>query len=304
MNILERSFILADKIYNHDIARSLKENYDIAKQILDIDWSLLYNAAKYEHGYSKIPLGLQIVKANVNNEDILIRNSVERIMKCKEVETLSQKMTEFKNITNELVYSIHSPRILEESILFTSTSIEREYRKFYCDFLRLNLIQNLMMYKSYPGIENAINKVDKIYKETNFSFFWEEKILDKINEVAKDSYEKNILVISNIFYTVMRLVEQVIFENHFDKIIFIDINSVNSYKIENDIMNKFIIEVNENVDIKDGWIAFLNNGIKNEVLLINKKQISFIPNYKATLSGYIYPKDDSLYINNFIKSIK
>ena len=220
MNILERSFILADKIYNHDIARSLKENYDIAKQILDIDWSLLYNAAKYEHGYSKIPLGLQIVKANVNNEDILIRNSVERIMKCKEVETLSQKMTEFKNITNELVYSIHSPRILEESILFTSTSIEREYRKFYCDFLRLNLIQNLMMYKSYPGIENAINKVDKIYKETNFSFFWEEKILDKINEVAKDSYEKNILVISNIFYTVMRLVEQVIFENHFDKIIF------------------------------------------------------------------------------------
>lgn len=174
MNILERSFILADKIYNHDIARSLKENYDIAKQILDIDWSLLYNAAKYEHGYSKIPLGLQIVKANVNNEDILIRNSVERIMKCKEVETLSQKMTEFKNITNELVYSIHSPRILEESILFTSTSIEREYRKFYCDFLRLNLIQNLMMYKSYPGIENAINKVDKIYKETNFSF-WEEK---------------------------------------------------------------------------------------------------------------------------------
>lgn len=287
MNILERSFILADKIYNHDIARSLKENYDIAKQILDIDWSLLYNAAKYEHGYSKIPLGLQIVKANVNNEDILIRNSVERIMKCKEVETLSQKMTEFKNITNELVYSIHSPRILEESILFTSTSIEREYRKFYCDFLRLNLIQNLMMYKSYPGIENAINKVDKIYKETNFSFFWEEKILDKINEVAKDSYEKNILVISNIFYTVMRLVEQVIFENHFDKIIFIDINSVNSYKIENGIMNKFIIEVNENVDIKDGWIAFLNNGIKNEVLLINKKQISFIPNYKATLSGYI-----------------
>lgn len=130
------------------------------------------------------------------------------------------------------------------------------------------------------------------------------KILDKINEVAKDSYEKNILVISNIFYTVMRLVEQVIFENHFDKIIFIDINSVNSYKIENGIMNKFIIEVNENVDIKDGWIAFLNNGIKNEVLLINKKQISFIPNYKATLSGYIYPKDDSLYINNFIKSIK
>ena len=206
MNILERSFILADKIYNHDIARSLKENYDIAKQILDIDWSLLYNAAKYEHGYSKIPLGLQIVKANVNNEDILIRNSVERIMKCKEVETLSQKMTEFKNITNELVYSIHSPRILEESILFTSTSIEREYRKFYCDFLRLNLIQNLMMYKSYPGIENAINKVDKIYKETNFSFFWEEKILDKINEVAKDSYEKNILVISNIFYTVMRII--------------------------------------------------------------------------------------------------
>ena len=46
MNILERSFILADKIYNHDIARSLKENYDIAKQILDIDWSLLYNAAQ------------------------------------------------------------------------------------------------------------------------------------------------------------------------------------------------------------------------------------------------------------------
>lgn len=304
MNILYRSFILADKIYNHDIARSLKEDYDIAKQMLGFDWSLLYNAAKYEHGYSKIPLGLQIVKTNINSKDTFIRNSVERIIKCKEAETLSQKMIEFKNITNKLVYSIHSPNILEESILFTSTSIEREYRKFYSDFLRLNLVQNLMMYKSYPGIETAINKVDKMYKETNFSFLWEDKIIDKINEAAKDSDEKRILVISIIFYTLMKLVEQVIFENHFDKITFIDIDNVNSYEIEDGIMNKFTIKVNENVDIKDGWIAFLNDGIKNKVLLINKKQTSFINNPKTTLTGYIYPEDDSLYINNFIESIK
>ena len=305
MNILERSFILADKICNHDRARNLKEDYYMVKQILlDMDWSLLYEAAKYEHGYLKIPLGLQIVKSNVNNESVLIKGSVERIMKCKEVEPLSQKMIEFKSIINELVYSVHSPKILEESILFTSTSIEREYRKFYSDFLRLNLIQYLMMYKSYPGIESAINKLDKIHKEIEFSFFWEERILDKINEVAKDSHEKKILVISNIFYTIMRLIEQVIFEHNFDNILFIDINSVKSYEIENGVMNKFTIEVNENLDEKDGWIAFLNDGIKNEVLLINTKKTSFKPNYKQILTGYIYPEDDSLYIKNFIKSIK
>ena len=187
MNILERSFILSEKICKHDIARSLKEDYYISKKNLGFDWSLLYNAAKYEHGYLKIPYGLEIVKANVNNEDTGIRESVERIIKNKEVGILNQNMIKFKNIINELVYSVHKPSILEESKLFTYVDIEREYRKYYADFLRLNLIQNLIICKSYPGIETAINKVNKIHEEINFNFFWEEKILHKVNEVAKES---------------------------------------------------------------------------------------------------------------------
>ena len=180
MNILEISFILSEKIYKHDIARSLKEDYYIAEKNLGFDWLLLYNAAKYEHGYLKIPYGLEIVKANVNNEDTGIRESVERIIKNKEVNILNQNMIKFKNIINELVYSVHKPSILEESKLFTYVDLEREYRKYYADFLSLNLIQNLIICKSYPEIETAINKVNKIHEEIKFNFFGKKKFYIKL----------------------------------------------------------------------------------------------------------------------------
>lgn len=312
MNILERSLLLATEIKKTRLALDLKENKRLAKKSIDeIDWDLFSKAGIREHGYSKFPIGLEIIKSNKDNDKEYIRESVKNILKSKEVLHFSENMYEFKKIINKIIYSVSQPYFLENSVLFENQDIEREYRLFYVDFIRLGVVQRLLSYKVYRNFNDSIKKIQRLNKDVEHLHFWNKRVIDEINKVCSNFEERRILTVSNILTSIISLIEQVIYENHFDKTIFLDVNDLQIFnKSESSIdgLIEFELEVNigcgfDNIG-NDGWIIFLKNKEYLETLLITKKTFKLIPENKAIFKGVIYPDNDRAFIEDYIKNTK
>lgn len=312
MNILERSLLLATEIKKTRLALDLKENKRLAKKSIDeIDWNLFSRVAIREHGYSKFPIGLEIIKSNKDNDKEYIRESVKNILKSKEVLNFSKNMYEFKKIINEIIYSVSQPYFLENSALFENQDIEREYRLFYVDFIRLGIVQRLLSYKVYRNFNDSIKKIQRLNKDIEHLHFWNKEVVDEINKVCSNFEEKRILTVSNILTSIISLIEQVIYENHFDKTIFLDVNDLQVFnRSENSINGLIDFELEVNIGCEfdnigsDGWIIFLKNKGCLETLLITKKTFKLIPDNKAILKGVIYPYNDRAFIEDYINNTK
>lgn len=309
MNILQRSLLLGTEIKKTKLALDLKENKSLAKKSIDdIDWSLFSKAAIREHGYNKFPIGLEIIKANKENDKVFIRESVKRILKSKEILNFSKNMYEFKQIINEIIYSVSQPYFLENSVLFENQEIECEYRQFYVDFIRLGIVQRLLSYKVYRNFNDSIKKIERLSKDIEHLHFWNKEVNNEINKVCFNFEERKILTVSNILTSIIALIEQVIYENHFNMVTFLDVIDLQKYnKNESNIdgVMEFELEVNTNYkDINDGWIMFLQNKECMETLLITNKTFNLVPEQKATFKGVIYPNDDRAFIKKYIDNIK
>ena len=220
-------------------------------------------------------------------------------------------MYEFKKIINEIIYSVSQPYFLENSVLFENQDIEREYRLFYVDFIRLGVVQRLLSYKVYRNFNDSIKKIQRLNKDIEHLLFWNKEVIDEINKVCSNFEERRILTVSNILISIILLIEQVIYENHFDKTIFLDVNDLQIFnKSESSIdgLIEFELEVNigcgfDNIG-NDGWIIFLKNKEYLETLLITKKTFKLIPENKAIFKGVIYPYNDRAFIEDYIKNTK
>lgn len=311
MNILHRSIILGNEIKKTKLALDLKESCRLAKaSINDEDWNLFYNAAT-ERGYNKIPIGLEIIKINKENNQAFIREAVKRILESKEALGLSKNMYDFKQKINEMIYSVAHPFFLEKSVLFENQDIEREYRQFYVDFVRLGIVQKLLSYKIYKNFENSIKKIENLNKVIEHLHFWNKEVNNEINKVCINSQERRILTVSNMLNSIISLIEQVIYENHFDMIIFLDVNNLQVYnKVESNVegLIEFELEVNINYIFdsigNDGWIIFLEDKGYTETLLVTQKTHNFIPENRTIFKGFIYPNDDRAFIENYINNVK
>ncbi|NFE73025.1 hypothetical protein FDC27_01975 [Clostridium botulinum] len=312
MNILERGLLLAIEIKKTRLALDLKENKRLAKNSIDdIDWSLFSNAATKEHGYSKFPIGLEIIKSNNDNDKEYIRESVKNILKSKDVLNFSENMYEFKKIINEIIYSVSKPYFLENSVLFENQDVEREYRLFYIDFIRLGVVQRLLSYKVYRNFNDSIKKIQRLNKDIEHLHFWNKEVINEINKVSANFEERKILTVSNILTSIISLIEQVIYENHFDKTIYLDVNDLQIFNKSESVIEgliEFELEVNigcgfDNIG-NDGWIIFLKNEEYLETLLITNKTLKFIPENKAIFKGVIYPDNDRVFIEDYIKNTK
>lgn len=309
MNILERSLLLGKEINKTRLALDLKENKILAEKSIDgIEWSLISKAAIREHGYTKFPIGLEIIKLNRDNGKKYIRESVKNILKSKEILEFSENMYAFKEIINEIIYSVSQPYFLGNSILFENQDIEREYRHFYVDFIRLGIVQRLLSYKVYRNFNDSIKKIQILNKDNKHLHFWNKEVNDEIRRLSSNSEEKKILTVSNILTSITLLIEQVIYENHFNMVTVLDVTDLQKYdKNESDIdgLIEFEVELNTKyININDGFIMFLQNKECMETLLITDKTFNFVPNRKATFKGIIYPNDDRAFINKYIDNIK
>ncbi|TBX09875.1 hypothetical protein BFS07_03970 [Clostridium perfringens] len=309
MNILERSLLLGTEIKKTKLALKLKDNKILAENsINNLDWSLFSQASIREHGYNKFPIALEIIKANKENHKVFIRESVKRILKSKEIISFCENMYKFKQIINEIIYSVSQPYFLENNALFENQEIEREYRKFYVDFIRLGIVQKLLSYKVYRNFNNGIKRIESLNKNINHLHFWDEEVKDEINKVCFSFEERKILTVSNMLTSIIALIEQVIYENHFNMVIFLDITDLQKYnKNESNIegLMEFELELGANtIDISDGWIIFLQNKEYLETLLITTKTFELAEEQKTIFKGVIYPNDDKAFINKYIDNIK
>lgn len=307
MNILQRSLLLGIEIKKSKLAKNLIKSKSIAKDsINDLSWELFSKAAKKEYAYNKFPVGLEIIKLNKDHKSDYVRESVNNILQSKEILMFSDQIYKFRAKLNELLYSISQPYLLEESILFENQDIEREYRNFYADFIRLEIVQRLLSYKVYKNFDNSIKKIEILNKNMNNYHFWNSEVINEINSICINHEEKEILSVSNMMTSIMTLIEQVIYETHFDMITFLDVEDLqkyNKYKSNVDGIMEFELEMN--VCANDGWIMVLNNKGHREVLLMTNKSVKFgqESGQNTTIKGVVYPSDDKNFIQNYINQI-
>lgn len=297
MTIANESYKLGLSLKNINKGENIYNNFQHIQDIFSqLSYQLLNEVRPSYKSYYSFPIALDIIKANKDNGKVSVhyKESINEIIESDDFQIFCDECVDLAEVVEKTVGKLLKSNSIVKQMngIETTTKMRRILQQLYIKIQQIGLKEIII--RNHEVFSNTFGKYEKARKEFNGVPF-NRNVRGLISDLKNEFCDKTLLYTMETVISLLKIIQEVIFETHLNLILILNKEEVKKYKVKKyKNFYPFILET-DTVDFSKynncSSIVKLNWGQEN-LGVIKKRSLIFENNsFKMKLRGYIYPPD-------------